>query len=69
MELEQAIKYAIDGNAILFLGAGFSYGGINMNNESIKVGEDLSRAICRDLGIAESSNLTISATRHTFSVF
>ena len=64
MELEQAIKYAIDGDAILFLGAGFSYGGINMNNEPMKVGKDLSYAICHDLGIAESDNLTISATRY-----
>lgn len=64
MELEQAIKYAIDGEAILFLGAGFSYDGTNLNNKPIKVGKDLSHAICRDLGIAESDNLTISATRY-----
>lgn len=64
MELREAIRHAIDGEAILFLGAGFSSGGKNKRGEDMKVGAGLSRAICADLGIEASDNLTISATRY-----
>lgn len=64
MELQQAIRYAMDGNAVLFLGAGFSHGGLNVSGSSMKVGKDLSYAICDDLEIPRSDNLTISASRY-----
>lgn len=64
MELLQALKYALDGDAVLFLGAGFSYGGINVAGSKMKVGKDLSYAICDDLGITRSDNLTISSSRY-----
>lgn len=64
MELKDAIRHAIDGEAILFLGAGFSSGGKNKRGEDMKVGAGLSHAICKDLGIEASDNLTISATRY-----
>lgn len=64
MELQQALKYAMDGDAVLFLGAGFSYGGVNISGGEIKVGKDLSYAICDDLGIVRSDNLTISSSRY-----
>ena len=60
MKLQEAIQYAIDGEAILFLGSGFSFGGKNKNGGDLKIGSGLSHAICRDLGIPESANLTIS---------
>ncbi len=65
MILEDAIKFALNGEAILFLGAGFSIGGVSKKGK-LKVGADLSHAICRDLGIPESDNLTISATRYLY---
>lgn len=64
MELKEAIQHALDGEAILFLGAGFSFGGKNRNNSAMKVGASLSHAICNDLKIAQSDNLIISATRY-----
>lgn len=64
MELKEAIRYACDGEAILFLGSGFSFGGKNRNNSAMKVGAGLSHAICDDLKIARSDNLTITATRY-----
>lgn len=64
MELSQALKYVIDGDAVVFLGSGFSCGGINVLREQIKVGKELSYAICDDLGIERSDNLTISASRY-----
>ena len=39
MELQKAIKAAMDGEAVLFLGAGFSSGGMNILGENIKVGK------------------------------
>lgn len=33
MDLEKAVQYALDGNAILFLGAGFSSGGKNSSGK------------------------------------
>lgn len=64
MELVEAIKHALDGEAILFLGSGFSFGGKNRNGAAMKVGAGLSHAICDDLKIARSDDLTISATRY-----
>lgn len=64
MELKEAIQHACDGEAILFLGSGFSLGGKNRNGSAMKVGSELSHAICDDLKIDRSDNLTISATRY-----
>lgn len=64
MDLQQAIKYVMDEEAVLFLGAGFSYGGTNVSGGEMKVGRDLSYAICDDLGITKSDNLTISSSRY-----
>lgn len=64
MKLNEAIEFALNGEAILFLGAGFSYGGINKKGEAMKVGADLSHAICDDLGVPRSDNLTISSSRY-----
>ena len=57
MELVEAIRHAIDGNAILFLGAGFSCDGINGNNETLPSASELSKRICKEMGIAESTEL------------
>lgn len=64
MELEQAIKRGLDRNGILFLGSGFSYGGQNSNGELLKIGKDLSHEICRQIGIKETDDLTISSERY-----
>mgnify|MGYP001040333594 FL=1 len=65
MILDEAIKFALNGEAILFLGAGFSIGGISKKGE-LKVGAGLSHAICKELGIAESDNLTITSSRYLY---
>lgn len=64
MELKNAIQYALEREAILFLGAGFSSGGKNKSGCEMKVGAALSYAICDDLKIPRSDNLTISASRY-----
>lgn len=48
MDLNYAINCALDGNAILFAGSGFSYGAINLNGEKIKNGSSLANAIAKD---------------------
>lgn len=64
MSVEEAIQHAIDGEAILFLGSGFSYGGINVKGTSMKIGRDLSHEICKDLSIEMTDDLTISSSRY-----
>lgn len=63
MNIEEAIKHAIDGEAVLFLGAGFSIGGKNRNNKELPTAKELSRRMCRQLGIDESDELTIVSER------
>ena len=64
MNLIDGIKKILDHNGILFLGSGFSTGGKNFNGQNMKTGAELSRAICRNLGIKESDNLSISSQRY-----
>lgn len=59
MELIEAIKHAIDGNAILFLGAGFSCEGKNMNNEILPSASELSKRLCKEMGTMESTDLAV----------
>lgn len=61
MELVEAIRHAIDGNAILFLGAGFSCEGENLNGESLPSASELSRRICREMGAEESPELSVAS--------
>jgi hypothetical protein len=41
MELEQGLKLALDGRALLFVGAGFSRGAINLGGNDFALGKDL----------------------------
>lgn len=59
MDLAEAVRHAIDGNAILFLGAGFSCGGENLNGESLPSASELSRRMCKKMGILESTELAV----------
>ena len=42
VELEEALKLAYDGRALLFVGAGFSRGAKNLAGEDFSLGSDLS---------------------------
>ena len=64
MELQEGIKRVLDREGILFLGSGFSIGGKNRKGENMKVGADLSCALCRDLGVKESKDLAITSQRY-----
>lgn len=51
MDLKYSINCALEGNAILFAGSGFSYGAININKEKIKNGSSLTSVIAKDCGL------------------
>lgn len=55
MKLLDAIKYAIDGKAILFVGSGFGYGATNTNGGSFVTGNGLRDALLKDLGMDPKS--------------
>ena len=63
MDIDEAIKIALDGEAILFLGAGFSIGGVNKMGKSIPTATELSLQMCKALRISESNNLSIISDR------
>lgn len=64
MNLEDAIKKALDGKGVLFLGSGFSYGGKNSKGDNLKLGSQLSHAICNQIKIENTDDLTISSERY-----
>lgn len=64
MDIIQAIKNAMDGEATLFLGAGFSIGGINSSGNTIVSGSELSAKLCCAMGIEQSDDLTTTASRY-----
>lgn len=53
MDIEQAIVYALDGEAVLFLGSGFSMGAIKADTHPFKGAKDLAHDLQRECGIAE----------------
>ena len=52
MNLEDAIRVALDGRAILFTGAGFSYGATNVENNPIPSGKALAQKLLTEIGYA-----------------
>lgn len=63
MKIDDAIKHALNGEAILFLGAGFSIGGKNRLNKPLLDATDLSYEMCKKLGINESDDLPLISER------
>lgn len=57
MEIVQAIKHIIDGNALLFLGAGFSADAINIDSKKMGDAKDLSHNLCDEMAIDRNDDL------------
>lgn len=65
MELATAIKHAIDGNAVLFLGSGFSVGAKPITGDTFLTGRELSVLLSRECGMnPPSEDLNFSAQRY-----
>lgn len=47
-KIEKIVKNALDGNAILFLGAGFSVGATNTNNTVFPIADGLCRVLINE---------------------
>ena len=56
-KLENYIEEAINGNAILFVGSGFSKGATNLKNEDLKSGVELAKYFCHRCNLDEDMNL------------
>ncbi len=59
--LEEAIKHALDGDAILFLGAGFSLGATNIRNEAFKDATELAKLLLEKCSVTEEATLSHAA--------
>lgn len=59
MKLEKAIKAALDGHAILFVGAGFSCEATNLNNASFPTGGVFAEELCKEMGCPPCNNLSL----------
>lgn len=59
MLLEEAVKHAIDGNAMLFLGAGFSCEATNLKEEMMLEARNISKELCNIMGLKENDDLGI----------
>lgn len=63
MDITQALRYALDGETILFLGAGFSIGGINKSGNNLPTARELSYELCKELNIPLLDELAIVSDR------
>jgi hypothetical protein len=57
MELNEAIEHAIDGNCVLFVGAGFSRSAKNIDGQSLKTGGQLAEFLGQKCGLLEPASL------------
>ena len=61
MKLRQAIKYALDGNAVLFTGSGFSKGATNLQGRNFITSRELAAMLRQEIGLDEEINLGLAA--------
>ncbi len=57
MNLERAIEVALDGKALLFTGAGFSQGAVNLRNQPFKTGSQLAVHVGKLVGLEAGTPL------------
>src|SRR5713226_1792797 len=70
MELEEALKLAHDGRALLFVGAGFSQGATNLAGNDFALGADLAVSLSKEASLPAGLALDDAAELYveTFSV-
>lgn len=56
MDLHTAIKHAIDGSAMLFIGSGFSLGAKPIKGEKFLTGTELAKELSAPAGLASPSD-------------
>jgi len=66
MELTEAIQHALEGNAVLFVGAGFSIGATNTRDGRLKNGRDLRDHLLNMAGIALDEDVSLQDAADLF---
>ena len=62
MEFNEAIEHAIDGNAVLFIGSGFSFGAKNISGSAPLSGRALAKKLYNDVGVeTDDYNLALAS--------
>lgn len=61
MKTGQAIKHALDGDAILFIGSGFSFGAKNTEGSEFLSGQQLANYLCGEIKTDEKLSLDMAA--------
>ncbi len=57
MDINEAIEHALNGNALLFVGSGFSIGCKNVNNDDFPIGSMLANTLYQELGETSDGDL------------
>jgi hypothetical protein len=57
MTLEEAFSHAFNGDAFLFLGAGFSKGALNLQGSEVKIGSGLTDFLAAKSGAPDGATL------------
>ena len=60
-QLKSVVRTALDGDAVLFVGSGFSRSATNVRGENIKTAPELTATLCDDLGLDERPELSTAA--------
>lgn len=66
MDLEQAIMYALDNKAVLFAGAGFSFGAKNRYGNNLPLAAELSERLLKEIGYPETDKVPLSQASKSF---
>ena len=64
MELDQALEHALDGNAVLFTGAGYSQGAVNLRGEPLKTGSQLAKYFSQRVDLSPDTPLDVAAEEY-----
>lgn len=64
MDYQQALIAARNGNAVLFLGAGFSRGLYSVQNKRLPSGSELAEILCDKAGVKKTSDLGLASKRY-----
>lgn len=59
MILNEAIRHAVQGNAVLFLGAGFSCEATNIKGKQMLEAREISKKLCKEMNLPENNDLGI----------
>ena len=64
MELDQALEHALDGDAVLFAGAGYSRGAVNLRDAPLKTGGELAKHFSELVGLPQETALDEAAEEY-----